>query len=99
MRPDCLTRYREPDERSLAGRGLSPDRSAVACGHLTDDGKPEAGAGDATGRRRAVETVEDMGQVGGRYARAVIAHRKLASPQAHLYPAAGRAELGRVVQQ
>jgi broad specificity phosphatase PhoE len=32
-----------------------------------------------------------MGQVGGRDARAVIAHGELAGPQAHLDPGAGRA--------
>jgi len=71
----------------------------VPLGHLADDGKPETGAGDAAGRRRAVEAVEDMGQIGGRDARAEIAHGELAGPQAHLDPGAGRAELSRVIQQ
>jgi len=71
----------------------------VALGHLADDGQPETGAGDAAGRRRPVETVEDQGQVGRGDARAVIAHGELAGPQAYLDLGAGRAELGRVVQQ
>jgi hypothetical protein len=40
-----------------------------------------------------------MGQVGLGDARAVVAYGELAGPQAHLDPRAGRAELGRVVQQ
>jgi len=64
----------------------------VAFGHLADDGQAEPGAGNPTGRRRSVEAVEDMGQVGGGDARTVIAHGELAGPQAHLDPGAGRAE-------
>ncbi len=35
-------RQAEPDQGSLAGRGLGPDGPAVTFGHLTDDTEPEA---------------------------------------------------------
>ena len=35
-------RQAEPDQGSLAGRGLGPDGSAVTFGHLADDAEPEA---------------------------------------------------------
>ena len=99
-------RHAEPDQRPAAGpaggrpgwpggNSLGPDRSAVAFGHLADDGQPEARAGHAAGRRRPVEAVEHVRQVAGRDAGPMVAHGELAGVQAHLHGGPGRAELGR----
>jgi hypothetical protein len=67
--------------------------------HLTDNGQPEAGAGHAPGGTGPVEAVEHVQQVLGRNAGPVVGHGEFAVPQADLHRAAGRTELGRVVQQ
>ena len=49
------------------------DRAAVLLGDLADDGQPQAGARPAAGIRAAVEAVEDVRQVLGGDASAVVA--------------------------
>ena len=72
---------------------------AVAFRHLAHDREPETRAWHGPGRRRPVEAVEDMRQVGGRDTRSLVAHGELAAEQPYLHRGARRAELGRVVQQ
>ena len=92
-------RQAEADERPAAVGALGGHLAAVGLGHLPDDGEPEPGAGLPARRGRAVEAVEDVRQVVLVDARPVVADGHLAVADADLDLAAGRAPLGRVVEQ
>ena len=68
-------------------------------GDLAHDREPEPRPGKATRRTRAIEAVEDVGQVLVRDSRPVVSHGQPSVPDGDLDLAAGGAPLRRVVEQ
>ena len=91
------------DQRAAIVGAEDGHRPAVGLDDLGDDGQTEAGSGHGPGRRRPVETVEDVGQVVGGDAGSVVADLRVSNPAPcganHTSTvAARRAPLGGVVE-
>ncbi len=71
----------------------------MALGCLPDDGEPETGTRHHPGVGGPVEPLEDQRQVGLGHPWPLVGHRELAAMQRDPHRAAGRAPLGRVVEQ
>src|SRR3954463_3761619 len=80
-----------PEARAAAERPLGGDRAAVRLRDLAHDREAEAGPGHAARRRRAVEAVEDEGDVLLGDPGAEVAHGHLAAGDGDLDDRAVRA--------
>src|SRR5690348_409269 len=99
MQSDLLKRQGQPDIESaaLAGPALRRNLAAVLLGDAPADEQAQPHAGEATVVHvvRSVEAVEDMRQVGRRYADAGVGDGQVRRlpifPDAYIHRAAGRA--------
>src|SRR5215208_2697226 len=96
-RGSIFCRNADADDRAAAVHALGADGPAVGLSDLPHDREPEAGSRPVAGRRRAVEALEDVGQVGRVDARAAVAHADLAVADGHVDGRPRRAPLRRVV--
>src|SRR3954453_3523150 len=77
-------RQGEADRGAATVAGLREHGATVRLDDVANDRQPEARTGEAARRNRAVETVEDVRQVGGGYPGSTIADRHATVCNAHV---------------